>query len=67
MVCATRAVCEPLRRQMVDSNASLCTVSKPCMTKRSNRASATAAAHIPRAQTAHGTPKLQQQMSACAR
>eukprot|EP00974_Lingulodinium_polyedra_P113763 11015314-Lingulodinium_polyedra.AAC.1 len=26
MVCATRAICEPLRRQMVDSTASLCTV-----------------------------------------
>eukprot|EP00974_Lingulodinium_polyedra_P098759 9572632-Lingulodinium_polyedra.AAC.1 len=27
MVCATRAICEPLRRLMVDSTASLCTVS----------------------------------------
>eukprot|EP00974_Lingulodinium_polyedra_P107763 10431049-Lingulodinium_polyedra.AAC.1 len=28
MVCARRAICEPLRRQMVDLTASLCTVSK---------------------------------------
>eukprot|EP00974_Lingulodinium_polyedra_P091227 8846279-Lingulodinium_polyedra.AAC.1 len=28
MECVTRAICEPLRRQTVDSTASLCTVSK---------------------------------------
>eukprot|EP00974_Lingulodinium_polyedra_P043983 4222959-Lingulodinium_polyedra.AAC.1 len=28
MVCAARAICEPLRRQMVDSTASSCTVAK---------------------------------------
>eukprot|EP00974_Lingulodinium_polyedra_P016010 1553714-Lingulodinium_polyedra.AAC.1 len=28
MVCARRAICEPLRRYMVVSTASLCTVSK---------------------------------------
>eukprot|EP00974_Lingulodinium_polyedra_P037362 3584612-Lingulodinium_polyedra.AAC.1 len=43
MVCATRAISEPLRRQTVDSTASLCTVFKLCTMTRSNRPSTAAA------------------------